>query len=47
MFSWLRRSMTISDREKLKRISEQSKATDYKLSSLIESLVTSLLITKR
>ena len=43
----LRRGMTFSDREELKHITEKSKATDYKLSSLIESLVTSPLFTKR
>ena len=43
----LRRGMTFSDREELKRIAEQSKATGYKLDSLIESLVTSPLFVKR
>ncbi len=43
----LRRGMTFSDREELKHITEHSKATDYKLTSLIESLVTSPLFTKR
>ncbi len=43
----LRRGMTFSDREELKRIAEQSKAADYKLDSLIESLVTSPLFVKR
>ncbi len=43
----LRRGMTFSDREELKQITEHSKATDYKLTSLIESLVTSPLFTKR
>ncbi len=43
----LRRGMTFSDREELKRIAEQAKATNYKLTSLIESLVTSPLFLKR
>ena len=43
----LRRGMTFSDREELKRVVDQSKVTDYKLSSIIESLVTSPLFTKR
>ena len=43
----LRRGMTFSDREELKRIAEQSKATDYQLATLIESLVTSPLFLKR
>ena len=38
--------MTFSDRKDLKRITEHSKATDYKLTSLSESLVTSLLFLK-
>jgi hypothetical protein len=33
--------MTFSDRTGLKRVVEQSKADDYKLASLIESLVAS------
>ena len=43
----LRRGMTFSDREELKRIAESSKADGYKLASLIESLVTSPLFLKR
>jgi mono/diheme cytochrome c family protein len=43
----LRRGMTFSDRAELKRIADQSKAADYKLGSLIESLVTSELFRKR
>lgn len=43
----LRRGMTFSDREELKRVAEQSKAADFKLGSLIESLVTSPLFLKR
>ena len=43
----LRRGMTFSDREELKRVAEQSKAADFKLCSLIESLVTSPLFLKR
>ncbi len=43
----LRRGMTFSDRAELKQIAEQSKADDYKLASLIESLVTSKLFLKR
>ncbi|WP_395731027.1 DUF1592 domain-containing protein [Prosthecobacter sp.] len=43
----LRRGMTFSDREELKRITESSKADGYKLASLIESLVTSPLFLKR
>ncbi|WP_395744966.1 DUF1592 domain-containing protein [Prosthecobacter sp.] len=43
----LRRGMTFSDREELKRITEESKANDYKLASLIEALVTSPLFLKR
>ena len=43
----LRRGMTFSDREELKRIAEASKADGYKLASLIESLVTSPLFLKR
>ena len=45
-FNRLRRGMTFSDRKDLKRITEHSKATDYKLTSLSESLVTSLLFLK-
>ncbi|MBN8417873.1 MAG: DUF1592 domain-containing protein [Verrucomicrobia bacterium] len=43
----LRRGMTFSDREELKRIAESSKAGGYKLASLIESLVASPLFLKR
>ncbi len=43
----LRRGMTFSDREELKRIAEQSKRGGYKLAALIESLVTSPLFLKR
>jgi len=43
----LRRGMTFSDREELKRIAEQAKAAEYHLASLIESLVTSPLFQKR
>ncbi|MDB6116267.1 MAG: hypothetical protein JWO08_48 [Verrucomicrobiaceae bacterium] len=43
----LRRGMTFSDREELKHIAAQSKSADYKLASLIESLVTSPLFLKR
>lgn len=43
----LRRGMTFSDRDELKKIASESQAADYKLSSLIESLVTSPLFVKR
>lgn len=43
----LRRGMTFSDREELKRIVEKAKADDYQLASLIESLVTSPLFVRR
>lgn len=43
----LRRGMTFSDRDELKRIAEQSKASDYRLAALIESLVTNPLFQKR
>ena len=43
----LRRGMTFSDRTELKRVVEQAKTNDYKLSSLIESLVMSPLFLKR
>jgi hypothetical protein len=43
----LRRGMTFSDREELKQITDESKASDYQLASLIESLVTSPLFQKR
>lgn len=43
----LRRGMTFSDREHLKQIAEQAKASDYHIASLIESLVSSPLFVKR
>ena len=43
----LRRGVTFGDREELKRIAEQSKASDYRLAALIEALVTSPLFQKR
>jgi hypothetical protein len=43
----LRRGMTYSDREELKRIVESAKSKDYGLSSLVESLVMSPLFVKR
>lgn len=43
----LRRGMTFSDREELKRIVEKARPEDYKLTSLNESLVTSPLFVKR
>jgi mono/diheme cytochrome c family protein len=43
----LRRGTTFSDRAELRRVADQSKAGDYKLASLIESLVTSELFLKR
>ncbi|GAA5142620.1 DUF1592 domain-containing protein [Prosthecobacter algae] len=43
----LRRGMTFSDREELKQIAEGAKTTDYRLLSLIESLVSSPLFLKR
>lgn len=43
----LRRGMTFSDREELKQIAEGAKTTDYRLQSLIESLVSSPLFLKR
>ena len=43
----LRRGMTFSDREELKRIADQAKAGGYKLASIVESLVTSPLFLKR
>ena len=43
----LRRAMTFSDRLELKRVAEKAKADDYKLASLIETLVTSELFVKR
>jgi mono/diheme cytochrome c family protein len=42
-----RRGMNFSDRQELKRIAEQAKANDYKIASLIESLVASDLFLKR
>jgi mono/diheme cytochrome c family protein len=43
----LRRGMTFTDRMELKQIALQSKANDYKLASLIESVVDSDLFQKR
>ncbi|MGB8168755.1 MAG: DUF1592 domain-containing protein [Chthoniobacteraceae bacterium] len=43
----LRRGVTFLDREELKHVTEQAKAGDYKLASLIESFVTSPLFQKR
>jgi mono/diheme cytochrome c family protein len=43
----LRRSMSFSDREEVKRIARQSKADSYRLASLIESLVISPIFQKR
>ncbi len=43
----MRRGMTFTDREELKKIASQAKANDYKLASLIEELVTSDLFQKR
>ena len=43
----LRRGMTFSDREELKRITDEAKAGNYQLRSLIESLVASPLFVKR
>ncbi len=43
----LRRGMTFSDRIELRKIAEQSKSSDYKLASLIESLASSPLFLKR
>jgi len=43
----LRRSMTFSDREELKHVTEQTKADDYQLASMIEALATSPLFQKR
>ena len=43
----LRRSMSFSDREEVKRIALQSKADGYRLASLIESLVISPIFQKR
>jgi hypothetical protein len=43
----LRRGMTFTDREELKRIAIEAKSNDYKLASLIQSLVESDLFQKR
>jgi hypothetical protein len=43
----LRRAMTFGDREALKLIAEEAKKNDYRMTSLIESLVTSPLFLKR
>lgn len=43
----LRRGMTFSDREDLKRIADQAKEKDYPIVSIIENLVTSPLFLKR
>ena len=43
----LRRGMTIADRLELKRIADQSKADDYRLGTLIETLVVSELFQRR
>ena len=43
----LRRGMSFSDRAELKQIADQARADDYKLATLIESLVTSKLFVKR
>jgi Protein of unknown function (DUF1585)/Protein of unknown function (DUF1588) len=43
----LRRGTTFTDRTELKPVIDEAKANDYKLSSLIESLVTSELFLKR
>lgn len=43
----LRRGVTFSDREELKRIVEQAKTGGYKVASIIESLLTSPLFLKR
>jgi hypothetical protein len=43
----LRRGMTFSDREELKRITDAAKAHDYKLASIVGALVTSPLFAKR
>ena len=42
-----RRAMAFSDRLALKKVAEESKANDYKLDSMIESLVTSEMFVKR
>ena len=43
----LRRGMTFSDREELKRIAERAKADDYRIASLVEYFVISPLFVKR
>ena len=43
----LRRGMTFSDREYLKRITHDAQQNNYQIVSLIESLVTSPLFQKR
>lgn len=43
----LRRGMTFTDREELKRVAAEAKKNDYHLVSLIEALVTSPLFLKR
>ena len=43
----LRRGTTFADRVELKHVTEQAKASDYKLASLIESFVTSEIFLKR
>lgn len=43
----LRRAMTFGDREALKQIAEEAKKSDYPLTKVIESLVTSPLFSKR
>lgn len=43
----LRRAMTFGDREALKQIAEEAKKSDYQLTQVIESLVTSPLFSKR
>lgn len=43
----LRRGMTFSDRDELKRIADHCKASDYQLASLIETFVSSPLFQKR
>lgn len=43
----LRRGTTFSDRNELRKVTEQAKANDYKLASLIEGFVTSDIFQKR
>lgn len=43
----LRRGMTFSDREELNKIAEAAKKDDYRIATLIETLVTSPLFSKR